>query len=220
MRGFSDDEYGDAVASFYDDWYERQLDTAGAVRFLAAIAGTGQALSIGMLEVLRSKPDGHLVSTWQADFAGIEPVKRYRLVYCIFNTFPQLGDQLRQRQCLQRVADLLEPGGRFVIENESPDLTRWRDGQAVHVWEVRHGLVVIEASRHVASEQRIDSQYMAISPNGITFYPEVLRYVWPSELDLLAEQAGLELEQRVGDWHGAAFDDRSRWCISTYRAPS
>jgi hypothetical protein len=43
------------------------------------------------------------------------------------------------------------------------------------------------------------------------------RYIWPAELDLMAEIAGFELESRHADWLGAPFTAESPSHVSVYR---
>jgi hypothetical protein len=43
------------------------------------------------------------------------------------------------------------------------------------------------------------------------------RYVWPAELDLMAQLAGFELETRDADWRGTEFTAESRSHVSVYR---
>jgi len=43
------------------------------------------------------------------------------------------------------------------------------------------------------------------------------RYIWPSELDLMAQLAGFELEARHADWSGAEFTAESASHVSVYR---
>ncbi len=43
------------------------------------------------------------------------------------------------------------------------------------------------------------------------------RYVWPAELDLMAQLAGFDLEGRHADWAGAEFTADSRSHVSVYR---
>ena len=43
------------------------------------------------------------------------------------------------------------------------------------------------------------------------------RYVWPSELDLMAELAGLELEHRWADWHRSPFTGESPAHVSVWQ---
>ena len=46
------------------------------------------------------------------------------------------------------------------------------------------------------------------------------RYIWPAELDLMAQLAGFELESRHADWSGAEFTAESRSHVSVYRLPT
>jgi hypothetical protein len=45
------------------------------------------------------------------------------------------------------------------------------------------------------------------------------RYIWPAELDLMAQLAGFELESRHADWLGTEFTAESRSHVSVYRIP-
>ena len=42
------------------------------------------------------------------------------------------------------------------------------------------------------------------------------RYIWPAELDLMAQLAGLELEERHADWTGTEFTAESESHVSVY----
>ncbi len=42
------------------------------------------------------------------------------------------------------------------------------------------------------------------------------RYVWPSELDLMARLAGMSLRERWGDWDRAPFTSDSRSHVSVW----
>jgi hypothetical protein len=46
------------------------------------------------------------------------------------------------------------------------------------------------------------------------------RYIWPAELDLMAQLSGFELENRHADWAGTAFTAESRSHVSVYRLPA
>ena len=43
------------------------------------------------------------------------------------------------------------------------------------------------------------------------------RYVWPSELDLMATMAGMTLRERWSDWYRAPFTGESRNHISVWQ---
>jgi hypothetical protein len=46
------------------------------------------------------------------------------------------------------------------------------------------------------------------------------RYIWPSELDLMGQLAGFELEARHADWAGTEFTAESPSHVSVYRLPA
>jgi hypothetical protein len=43
-----------------------------------------------------------------------------------------------------------------------------------------------------------------------------MHYLWPEQIDEMAERAGLRLAERYADWHGTPFDAGSRQHISVY----
>jgi len=47
--------------------------------------------------------------------------------------------------------------------------------------------------------------------------PVAIRYSWPSELDLMAVQAGLQLTERYADWNRGPFGSTSGGHVSVYR---
>ena len=47
-------------------------------------------------------------------------------------------------------------------------------------------------------------------------YPGRLRYVWPSEMDLMARLAGLGLRERWADWRRSPFTAQSGSHVSVY----
>jgi hypothetical protein len=46
--------------------------------------------------------------------------------------------------------------------------------------------------------------------------PFAMHYLWPEQIDEMAERAGLRLAERYADWHGTPFDAGSRQHISVY----
>lgn len=45
------------------------------------------------------------------------------------------------------------------------------------------------------------------------------RYVWPSELDLMAQLAGMELRERWGGWRHEPFTGETRTHVSVWQKP-
>jgi SAM-dependent methyltransferase len=94
-------------------------------------------------------------------------------------------------------------------------------GQRVHqqlgVTRVTVDSVLLTASRHDPVGQRIDAQQIQFGPGaGFRLVPGVLRYAWPSELDLMARLAGLRLRERWGGWRREPFTAASTMHVSVY----
>lgn len=241
MAGLDDSAfYGDHWASVYDESVGR-LDPTGAVEFLAGMAGDGRVLelaigtgrvalplagrgvtvegidaSAAMVERLRAKPSGALIPVIMGDMAEVPASGPYRLVYLVFNSLFNLLSQDRQAECFRNVARVLQPGGLFVIECFVPDPSRFDRGQRVQVVSVTEDTATVTLSRHDAAEQRVMSQIITFDADGMRMRPVVIRYSWPSELDLMASQVGLRLKERYGDWDRKPFDGATGRHVSVY----
>jgi SAM-dependent methyltransferase len=239
MEGYGPETYGDRIADVYDDFYQG-LDTEGAVETLAGLAGTGHVLELAIgtgrlalplaergLEVhgidasqamvakLREKP-GERIPVTIGDFSDVGVDGRYALIFVGFNTFFALPTQEAQLRCFANVAAHLAEGGVFVLEAFFPDLGRLDRGQRTHTTAVETGRVVLETTRHDPVEQRIDSAHVVIADAGAKVYPVSIRYAFPSELDLMARLAGLELVDRWGGWRREPFTADSPRHVSVY----
>jgi SAM-dependent methyltransferase len=78
--------------------------------------------STGILERLREKVDrrGLDPAVWMADLTALQPEREYRLVYAPSWVFNHVSTLAVQRALLQRVRDVLRPGGRFVLNTFVP----------------------------------------------------------------------------------------------------
>jgi hypothetical protein len=151
------------------------------------------------------------------DFADVGVEGSFSLVFVAFNTIFGLLTQADQVRCFENAAARLADGGRFAVEAFVPDLARFDHGQRYHVTSIDIDRVNVDAARHDAVNQRIDSQHIVMTESGTRLYPVRLRYAFPAELDLMARVAGLELEHRWGGWSGELFTDASRDHVSVYR---
>jgi hypothetical protein len=104
------------------------------------------------------------------------------------------------------------------VEAFVPDLSRFDRGQRMSVMEVGLDRVLLECSRHDAAAQTVTSQHVALGANGTNLYPVHIRYAWPTELDLMARIAGLQLEGRWDGWDRRPFTAGSVTTISVWRA--
>jgi SAM-dependent methyltransferase len=237
---FKEDTYGERVAGIYDEWYS-EVDEE-AVRTLCELAQGGRALELGigtgrialplqqkgiavhgidaspaMVAKLRNKPSGEKIPVTMGNFADINVEGQFKLIYVLFNTFYALLTQDEQLRCFHNAAQHLEPQGVFLIEVFVPDLSRFSGEQAVRAVRIDENEVRLDASLHDAVNQIITSQHMVLTEPEVRLYPVKLRYVWPSELDLMARLAGLQRIYRWGNWRKEAFTAISGKHISIYQ---
>jgi SAM-dependent methyltransferase len=241
MQGYEQNTYGEKIAEIYDELHPGVLVSDDAVATLAVLAEQGPVLELGvgtgrlaiplaqgglrvtgvdvsraMLDRLAAKPGGELVEPVLADFADLSLPDRYRLVVVAADTFFMLTTQEQQVRCFATVSKLLTGGGAFVIEAFVPDRARAAGGSVV-VRKVTSEAVVLGASTHDPTRQRIDGAQILIDASGVRMAPATMRYAWPSELDLMARLAGLRLDARWGDWRRRPFAPDCLRHISVYR---
>jgi SAM-dependent methyltransferase len=242
MRGFGDPGFfGERYAHEYDqtDW----LDPAPAVEFLAGLvpggarvlelaAGTGRVAiplagrgvavegiegSAAMAERMRAKPGGASIPVTIGDMADVAVTGPFRLAYLVYNTLFNLPSQERQVDCFRNVAKVLGPGGLFVIECFIQDLTEFDRGQRVATRALTEDSVEMEFLIHDPVAQTVTYQRVTFEAQGTTLRPLRLRYCWPSELDLMAQLAGMRLRDRYGDWDRSPFTAASYSHVSVYQ---
>ena len=239
------DHFGPDVAARYDDDSAAMFDPdvlgpavdrlealAGGKRALELAIGTGRValplaargvpvagieLSAAMIEQLRAKPGGADIPVTQGDMATATAPGSFGLVYLVFNTVVNLTTQDAQVDCFINAAAHLEPGGRFVVEVNVPPLRRLPPGDRANVFAAEDDHWGIDEFDVVA--QRVVSHHFTTTDQGTCHRSIPFRYVWPSELDLMARIAGLRLRDRWGDWRGARFTADSRSHVSVWEKP-
>jgi SAM-dependent methyltransferase len=244
-----DDEdpyFGERVAARYDDSCSEMFESSvvgPAVEVLAGLAGGGRALELGigtgrialplasrgvavhgvdlshaMVARLLAKPGGQAIGVTIGDFATASAVGTFRVAYLVFNTIMNLTTQAAQVACFRNVAAHLEPGGCFVIEVMMPDLRRLPAGQnavAFHVSPTRWAFDVYDIAT-----QTMSSNYVKVIDGRGEYRSIPFRYVWPAELDLMAELAGLRLRERWDGWTREPFTSESRQHVSIWEKPA
>jgi hypothetical protein len=181
------------------------------------IAVEGVEASDKMVARLRAKPGGDRIPVVIGDMADVRAQGPFRLVYLVFNTLFNLLDPARQADCFRNVARVLEADGAFVIKCFVLDPARFDRGQRVDALEVTEDSATIQVWTHDAVAQRYWKQTITFGPDGMRLLPSSLRYSWPSEIDLMAGQAGMRLAERYGGWDRRPFGPDSMDHVSVYR---
>jgi SAM-dependent methyltransferase len=177
---------------------------------------TGIELSRPMIEQLRTKADETAIPVIAGDMATARAPGTYVLVYLVYNTISNLLTQREQVACFRNAARHLIPGGRFVIELWVPELRKLTPGQQAVVFTSEPGYIGLDT--YDVPHQQVVSHHFTFGAGRqarLTRSPH--RYIWPSELDLMAQLAGFGLESRHADWSGAEFTADSRSHVSVYR---
>jgi SAM-dependent methyltransferase len=237
-----EDYFGERVAQRYDESSADMFQSAvvdPVVDLLADLAGHGAALELGigtgrialplarrgirvhgidlseaMVARLRAKPGAQQIGVTIGDFATTTVEGRFTVAYLVFNTIMNLTTQDGQIACFQNVAAHLEPGGCFVIEVMVPALQRLPPGETVRAFNLSATRLGFD-EYDVASQGLISHHYTVVDGNLEVDAPP-FRYVWPSELDLMARLAGMTLRERWSGWKREPFTSDSTTHVSVW----
>jgi SAM-dependent methyltransferase len=210
-----------------------------AVSFLADLAGDGGALELGigtgrialplsrrgvrvhgidlspaMVARLKAKPGADDIAVAIGDFASTKVDGTFRVAYLVYNTIGNLTTQDEQVECFRNAAAHLEVGGCFVIELGVPALQRLPPGETVrafHVSPTRLGF-----DEYDIAAQGLVSHHYWLADGRLEVFSMPFRYVWPSELDLMARLAGMTLRERWGGWKREPFTSDSTTHVSVW----
>ena len=233
--------FGDSVADGYDEDAIRG-DEIATVAFLERLAQGGRVLELAigtgrialplaakgirvdgidfspsMITKLHAKHGGKQLAITLGNFADVAVPDTYDLIYIVFNTLFNLLTQDEQVRCFENVAAHLTEIGVFVIEGGIPtEFCQLRKNQYVDLEDLEVNKVHLDIARFDPVTQLLEETHVTISNTGTQLVPIVTRYVWPSELDLMARIAGLRLKERWASWERKPITTSSSNCISVY----
>jgi SAM-dependent methyltransferase len=238
-ENYFDERIAKGYETFWPDSFEPEV-VDPAVNFLAELAGPGGALELGigtgrlalplsrrgvrvhgielspaMVEQLQAMPGGDAVGVTIGDFATTTVDGPFNLAYLVRNTIMNLTTQDEQVECFRNVAAHLEPGGRFVVEVIVPALRNLPPGETVRAFTLTPTHLGFDEFVDLAAQTSVSHHYWVVDGRLETFSAP-FRYVWPSELDLMARLAGMTLRERWSDWNREPFTGDSRSHISVW----
>ena len=231
-------DFGDEVAEQYDEFVRGDEDDAAD--FLADLAAGRPALELAigngrialpllergvevagvdasqpMLDVLARHERGDEIRVLRGDMTSDAPEGTYGLVFLVYNTIGNVLTQEGQVAVFRNAASRLADDGVFVVEN----LTPWEAAPATSSVQAHHvddDGVVIDVKRYDRATQRLWESRLRIGAEGTSTEPMELRIVGPSELDLMAQLAGLRLHARYEGWRREPFTSESARHVSVY----
>jgi SAM-dependent methyltransferase len=235
--------FGEEVAATYDAATSGMYDQSVidcVVDVLAELAGDGRALEFGigtgrialplarrgvevsgidmskaMVARLRQKPGGAGIDVTIGDFADTRVPGAFSLIYLVFNTIDNLTTQDAQVGCFINAAQHLHPGGSFVVEVGVPALRLLPPGQRAVPFDVGEKYWAYDL--YDCATQKMTSNYVDDIDGREQLRSIPFRYVWPSQLDLMARIAGMALVDRWQDWDGSPFTHESTRHVSVWR---
>ncbi|MEX0666653.1 MAG: methyltransferase domain-containing protein [Acidimicrobiia bacterium] len=211
-----------------------------AVSFLADLAGAGNALELGigtgrialplsqrgvpvhgielspaMVEQLQTKTGAEEIGVTIGDMTNTRVAGSFKVAYLVRNTIMNLTTQDDQVECFRNVAAHLEPGGCFVIEVIVPALSRLAHGETIRPFDVTPTHLGFDEFIDTAEQISVSHHYWVID-GALETFSAPFRYVWPSELDLMALLAGMSLRERWSTWDREPFTSESTEHVSVW----
>jgi SAM-dependent methyltransferase len=191
---------------------------AGRIALPLSLRGVpvyGIELSPAMVAEVRNEAPDSDVEVTIGDFATTNVDATFRVVYLLRNTITNLTTQDEQVECFRNAARHLDPGGFFVIENYVPELRRLPPDETSLVFTATPTHIGI-GEYDIANQIEVSRHWWVID-EGLKAFSSSHRYVWPSELDLMARIAGMTLRERWSDWYRVPFTSESRSHISVWQ---
>ncbi|NNC75755.1 MAG: methyltransferase domain-containing protein [Acidimicrobiia bacterium] len=241
----ADDLWNERVAAKYDENSARMFSPEvldPTVDFLADLAGDGRALefaigtgrvavplantgvplsgidsSAAMIGQMTGKPGAEAIDAVVGDMTTTTVEGPFSLVYLVFNTIGNVQTQEAQVAVFRNAARHLEAGGHFVVEVGVPDLQRLPPGETARpflVTEQRWGF-----DEYDLVSQSATSHHFINRDGSLEYFACPYRYVWPAELDLMAQLAGMNLKERWADWNRNPFTAESPGHVSVWEKP-
>lgn len=232
------------VAAAYDTSHASQFAPAAidaAVSMLAELASDGPAVEFAvgtgrlalplakkvspvygidfsepMIAELTKKDIDGTVAVTAGDMTSTQVCSDASLVFLVYNTIQNLRTQDLQLECFYNAGRHLAQGGRFVVETMTPRLRDLPPGERIVPFDV--------SPTHLGFEEYVDlvnqisiSHHYNIDGERVRVSSPSFRYVWHTELDLMARLAGMTLENRWADWSKNEFTGDSFGHVSVWR---
>jgi SAM-dependent methyltransferase len=179
------------------------------------IAVHGIELSPHMADRMAVKPGADAVPVTIGDMTSTRVPGTFRLVYLVANTIMNVTTQDEQLAVFANAAAHLQPGGCFVVEVEVPQLRRVPPGETGWVFTLDRDHVGIETFDDTAGQIAWSHHWIEVDERLVR-HSAPYRYVWPSELDLMAKITGFRVRDRWTGWDRTPFTSASTSQVAVF----
>ncbi len=163
----------------------------------------------------RSRPGGGHVSWVEADVRTVRLGQKFDLVVLTGHAFQVFLTDDDQRRVLGTIAEHLDPRGCFIFDSRNPEAREWQEWTPDESRRTINDaeLGVVEAWNDVRNDETTEVATYGPhynSQDGRSWKAEAsIRFSSQQHTAALIDEAGLEVEQWLGDWTANPFGPAS-----------
>ncbi|QHF21628.1 methyltransferase domain-containing protein [Rathayibacter sp. VKM Ac-2762] len=180
----------------------------------------GIDISAPMLRLLAGADSDGRIDARHGSFTEPGRTGDYDAVLLMINTIFFAKSLEEQQAVFANAFGELRPGGVFVVETFNPIHYHSRTSPSSSLRHLDPGTVLIEQYTVEPVRQLLVAENTVIGRGDPISWTQVLRYMYPNEMDAIALAAGFRLAGRTADWIGAPYGPESARCISLYAVPA
>ncbi|WP_258904536.1 bifunctional 2-polyprenyl-6-hydroxyphenol methylase/3-demethylubiquinol 3-O-methyltransferase UbiG [Actinokineospora sp. UTMC 2448] len=169
-----------------------------------------------MLAVLARQRGGDAITAMVGDFTTDTVGHEVDLVVLAMNTLFAVPTQEGQIAALTRAREQLADTGHVVLETFDPNVLYKQSFPATAMRPLSATAVAFSTTYAHFPTQSAAAAFAVLDEDGVRTASESGRYVWPSELDLMARLAGLRRVERFGGWRREPVGDDAMVLVSVY----
>jgi SAM-dependent methyltransferase len=193
---------------------------AGTGRVALALSARGLSvhgieLSPDMVAQMRTKPGAEAVPVTVGDMTSARVPGTFDLVYLVANSIMNVTTQEEQVAVFANAAAHLRPGGHFALEVIVPQFRQGAPSEAARVFTLEPDHVGIETFDDPVEQVAWSHHWMKVA-GQLVRHSAPYRYVWPSELDLMARVTGFHRGARWAGWERQRYTAASARHVSVY----
>ncbi|USY19069.1 class I SAM-dependent methyltransferase [Nocardiopsis exhalans] len=171
-----------------------------------------------MLQRLAERDTDQLVRAHHATFTTLDLDLRFDTVLAAYNALCCAPAQEEQLEVMRNIRRHVRDGGHVVIETYDPQIHLTGPDTATSVRPLGPGRVMFESTQVVPATQTVFMTSVLLTGGAPDVTVGFMRYVWPSEIDLMARAVGLEPVGRYAGWGRTEYTGNGQMCVSVYRA--